>query len=305
MIIDIKDLYNIYKIDGNCVLNRNGDIVMYFSLQLPEVYSPSEDDYEIMQSDLYKFHKALPQNSIVHLQNIYINKKLEKKSLPGFTFLQKATQEYYEGKEYLEHTSYMYVILPEIESLQKSFSLSVFSNKGKVIKEDIERIIMFKKEVEKAINSLNATKHFQAIPLSEFEIKDVIYNFLVGYQTGKLTDINFEPFKIGSYYFNCFAVSSQDNLPEKIYNCKKDIKISTDKYSYYKGYTHSLGLELKCNHIVNQFIYKDDHQRIKKEIEKSHQDFKTFSKFSKENEVGYETLDKYLDEIAKDENIRL
>ncbi|MDP4186548.1 MAG: TraG family conjugative transposon ATPase [Bacteroidota bacterium] len=305
MIIDIKDLYNIYKIDGNCVLNRNGDIVLYFSMQLPEIYSPSENDYEMMQTELYRFIKTLPSNTIIHIQNVYLEKTIEKASLPGFTFLQKATQEYYEGKKYLEHTCFMYVILPGLESLQKNFSLSVFSNKNRIIREDLEKIISFQKEVDKAIATLNTSRQFKVSPLDEYTIKDIIFNFLVGYQPGKLTDINFEPFKIGSNYYNCYAICNQDNLPEKIYSCKKDGKISTDRYIYYKAFTHSLGLELKCNHVINQFIFKEDHHRLKIEIEKTDQEFRTFSKFSKENEHNFKTIDGYLEEMAENENIRL
>lgn len=305
MIVDIKNLYNIHTIDGNRALNLNGDIVMYYCLQLPEIFSLSEDDYDNINIELFKFVKSLPKHSILHFQNGYIDMQIDKNSLPGFTFLQKATQEYFDGRQYISHASYLYIILPQIESLQKNYSLKVFSRKSDIIRADNEKIKYFERDVEKSISILNSSRYIKAVPLEEYEIKEITYEFLIGYQHGKITDINFEPFKIGSFYFNCFAVSNQDNLPDKVYTCKKDTKLSTDKYSYFKGFTHSLGLELKCNHIVNQFIFVDDHFKLKNEVEKTKNEFNTWSSFSSDNKGNLDNLNSYLIELSQDENIRL
>lgn len=305
MTVTTNDIYPIYRLEGNCSLLRNGDIAYYFILSLPEVYSLSESDFDAINSEYFRFVKSL-RGTVVHKQDFYIRESFDGFSLPGNTFLEKATQRYFNGREYYRHFSFVYITLPNIPSLQRGFINSAILNKGKTFREDRGRITAFGTEVDRAVSLLNSSGYFKVQPLDDPQIRELVFNYLNGFSGGKLTDIEFKPrFRIGNRYYNIYAVNSLDNQGEFVYNCVLDREKSVDDCKFFKGFFDPLGLDLECNHILNQLIFVDDHQTGKRELTKKYNQFKTWSKLSAENETGAENLKEYLDEVSRNENIIL
>jgi conjugal transfer ATP-binding protein TraC len=305
MILKTDDVYPFYKVDGNCIFGKNGDISFAFALSLPEIYSLSESDYDNINSEFFRFFKML-SNCVVHKQDFYLKRSYNGDNLEKSTFLQKATYQCFSGRTYFQHLSFIYITYTNLPSLKRTYLNSSILKTGHIFRADREKLAIFVKEVERAIPVFNSSNYFKLIPLSEFDIKELVFKYLNGFSDGKLTDIVFKPeFKIGDNFCNIYAVNSSSNLPENLPTCLKDDKMSSDDFVFYKGFLQPLGLELECNHVVNQVIYIDDHKEIKKQIQKSELDFRKFSKFSPENKVDSDKIKKYLDYINNDENIRL
>ncbi len=305
MILKTEDIYPFYKVDGNTIIGKNGDITFAFSLQLSEVYSLSETDYNNINSELYRFFKML-SGCVVHKQDFYLRQEFGGLNLDKETFLQKATLRKFQGRAYYSHLSFLYITYTNLPSLKRSFLNSSILKTGQAFKTDRVRLQNFVKEVERAVPVFNSSSYFKLVPLSEGDIREIAFKYLNGFSDGKLTDVVFTPeFKIGDSYAAIYAVNSTGNLPEYLPSCMKDDNMSADDFVFYKAFLQPLGLELECNHVVNQIIYIDDHKEIKKQLQKSELDFRKFAKFSPENQTGAGKLKNLLEHIDADENIRL
>jgi len=305
MIIKTDDIFPIHSLDGNCMLGVNGDITFAFSLSLPEIYSLSETDYDVINSELFRFFKMLT-HCVVHKQDIFLKETFAGGTLPNSTFLQKATINKFKGRPFLSHQSYVYITYSALPSLKRTYLNSSILKTKQLFQADKEKIEHFHKEVERALAFFNSSTYFKLTPLTETEIRELMIAYLNGFSNGKLTDIIFKPeFIIGDHYVNIYAVNSTDNLPESISNCIKDDALSADDFSFYKGFLQPLGLDFECNHIVNQIIFIDGHEALKKDLEKSNVNFKKFAKFSSDNKNLSKRITQYLDVIEGNDNIRL
>ncbi len=305
MIVSTKDIYPAYQIEGNCILGKNGDITLAYSLDLPEIYSLGEKDFDGIHAELFKFVKSL-SGCIIHKQDIFLKSTFNSENLPDKTFLEKATRRKFHGRAYMEHYNFLFITLPNLKSLSKSFMNSSLIKSGKVFKADRQRITIFDTQVQRAIGVLNATNFFKATPLESHDIRSVLYSYLNGFSEGKLTDVVFKPeMKIGNNFYNVYAINDINNQPETIGNCIIDTRMSSDEFKFYKSFLQPLGLDLDCNHIVNQFIYVDDHKDLKNELKKTFRQFNMFSKFSPENQSGATNIENYLKEIEENEQVRL
>jgi conjugal transfer ATP-binding protein TraC len=306
MIYSIKDIFPVYKLQGNCMISTSGDITLAFKLDLPEVFSLSQANMDDIHTDFYKFVIGLPPHTIIHKQDINLKKGFSGINLPEYSFLEKATKNYFNAREYLEHNSFLYVTLTDLKSVNRSYKNTSFFRNDHSFKEDTKRVISFTKEVNTAISTLNSSQYLKAYPLEEDIIKEIIFLYYNGFEMDKLNDIEFKPeFKIGNNYFSILALNNEENQSDTITNCKVDITKTTDKYTFYKFFTQSFGLDIQYNHIVNQIIYVDEHLLHKEELQKKIDEFNRYSKFNVSNEEGHAKLTEYLREIERDEKIRL
>ncbi|MHC1705802.1 MAG: TraG family conjugative transposon ATPase [Tenuifilaceae bacterium] len=305
MILKTKDIVNIRRVDGNKVITFNGDIFFSYKLTLPEVFSLSQSDYDEISNDLNRFSKTLTAGIIEHWQAFSVKTPFDIRNIKGETFLQKATRDYYSGREYNDFYAYLYLVIPFNKELRSKFSLAALKEKWLKLETEIGEIYNKKKEIDNAISILNSSKYIKADPMDEEQIKHSIRNIVTGFNETLPTDISFRPFQVGSSYYRCYALNTLKNLPEKIANCKKDGKMSTEKATFFKSFMNSLYVELPHNHMVNMFIFHQGHEEIKAEIAKHQEDFNTWSAWSSVNEAGKNTLKKYLDDLEADESIRL
>lgn len=199
MILDAKDIYPIFKMDQNCVLGNNGDISFLFSVNLPEKYSMGEHDFDQIHLEKLRFYSMLPKNCVVHNQHIYL-----KKNFLGFsgnkTYFERISNQYFYGREYMLHLPFMYITLTNFKSLKRSYLNSGLFKRG-VVKEDLNRLSEFSKAVDRAVTYFNNSSYMDLEPLSEDVVKNVILNYITGFNGQKLTDIEFKPkFRIGDNF---------------------------------------------------------------------------------------------------------
>ncbi|NLT49443.1 MAG: TraG family conjugative transposon ATPase [Ignavibacteria bacterium] len=304
MILSEKDINPIYDIDNNMVLGNNGDISFLFALGLPEKYSLGEKDFDQIHLDRFRFYSMLPSNSVVHNQHIYLSRKFEGLK-QNSTFLQKATNKYFTGREYNLHLPLTYITLTNFKSLKRNYLNAGLFNSG-VIKHDLNRIEKFSRTVERATTYMNNSGYISYEPLEESFINNLILNYLTGFNGQRLTDIEFRPvFKIGDNYFKQYAVINTDNLPNKFVNIIEDRNYSSPDHPFYKSFFELIGLEFDCNHIVNQYVYLDDHKEHLKELEDRADKLEQFSKFGRENKTGAKEIEEYIDQIYKDSSTHL
>jgi hypothetical protein len=74
--IEIEKIFPVYKIEQDCLLSKQGDITIAFRLELPELFSLSDKEYEALHQSWVKAIKILPKHCVFHKQDWFIKKEM-------------------------------------------------------------------------------------------------------------------------------------------------------------------------------------------------------------------------------------
>jgi len=115
--INLSAYHPILDVQDNSVFANNGNVVLCYEVDNPEIYSLSEKDFEDMHGSWFQAFKSLPTATVIHKQDIYRKTFYSAEELPNKSFLQRATNNYFKGRDYLQHNCYLFFILPFIKAL--------------------------------------------------------------------------------------------------------------------------------------------------------------------------------------------
>ncbi len=92
---NLEDIFPIWKIEGDYILDKQGCITVGYALQLPEIFTLSTHDYETMHATWVRAIKILPVGTIVHKQDWFIQSRFSIKVEDEKTLLQNIYQNQY------------------------------------------------------------------------------------------------------------------------------------------------------------------------------------------------------------------
>lgn len=282
--------------------------MLCYRLNLPEIYTLTEKDFESIHDQWFQTLKLLSNGTVVHKQDIFLKKEFDATVLPNNTFLSNATSSYFAKREYIDHNSYLFFIC----SLGSQSNLPRFSNpfKKTSLKEvDLlnHRIREFKSEVSDAMVYLNNTRKISVVPLNSEEINELTENYFNGFNTNYHTNIllNKKDITIGENYFEVIAVNNEQCFGEEVRTSRTLEKFTSNQFKFHQGYIDGLGIALNENHIVNQIVYLDDKTKWRKILEKNIDELRKSIHFGSQNKVLLSKIENTLAEINNDDSSRV
>ncbi|MFC4094857.1 TraG family conjugative transposon ATPase [Euzebyella saccharophila] len=308
MRINLNQNYPIVDIQDNLVFANNGNLVLCYKAELPEVYSLSETDFEDLHGSWFQALKSLPAGTVIHKQDIYQKLHYSAERLPNTTFLEKATHQHFKGREYISHQSHLFFVWPKNKGLNKSKYLNPFKGIPKAIPGKMtEAVESFTAAVQDAIGFLNNSYKLDFTPLKESEILLMTDTYFNGFNQGFDTDIvlNKNLAQIGNHYFDVLAVNNELCFGDTVSSSKTNDAFTSDDFVFHQGFIDGLGLNLNENHIVNQIIYLDDKHKWRKLLEKRLEELSKSSNFGTQNKVVHGKISTILDQINQDDNARI
>jgi hypothetical protein len=101
---NLFDVLPIYGMEHDAILSKMGDITVAFKVELPELFTMSNDDYEAFHHVWIKAIKVLPVNSVLYKQDWFT----EAKYMPSFiqednSFLTRSSDSFFNERPYLDH----------------------------------------------------------------------------------------------------------------------------------------------------------------------------------------------------------
>jgi conjugation system TraG family ATPase len=116
--------------------------------------------------------------------------------------------------------------------------------------------------------------------------------------TTALKDIQMNPedMRIGDNILCLHTLSDVDDLPGKVSTDNRYEKLSTDRSDCRLSFAAPVGVLLSCNHIYNQYIFIDDSTENLKKFEKQARNMHSLSRYSRQNQINKEWLERYLNE---------
>ena len=306
--INLSAYQPIADIQDNIVFANNGNVVLCYEGNLPEIYSLSASDFEDMHGAWFQALKSLPVGTVVHKQDIYLKKSYSSEQLPNKTFLEKATHEHFKGRGHMEHKCYLFFILSKNKALNNSKYVNPFRKISKGIVQELDdNIKSFANSVNDSVSFINNSRKMAFLPSKSEEIHQLTNGYFNGFNEGFDTDIILDKksVNIGENHFDALAINSELCFGESVQSSKTNEKFTSDDFVFHQGFIDGLGLTLNENHIVNQILYLDDKQKWRKLLDKKIEELNKSSNFGSQNKVVLGKIQHILDQINADDNARI
>lgn len=306
--INLTAYHPISDIQENIVFSANGNVVACYQVKLPEIYSLSEKDFDVLHNTWFQAIKSLPVGIVVHKQDIYLKKSFCSDRLPSSSFLAKATQEYFEDRGYIEHTCHLFFIFTANKTLNNPKFVNPFRNISRTITGELDESLKgFLNSVRDTVSFINNSKKIDISPANTETILKLTNDYFNGFNEGFDTDILLEKehFNIGKNYFDVLAVNSELCFGECVQSSKTNEKFTSDDFIFHQGFIDGLGLSYQENHIVNQILYLDDKHKWRKLLDKKVEELKKSSNFGSQNKVILGKIQEILEKINADDTSRI
>ena len=312
--INLSAYHPILSIEKHIVFASNGNVILCYKAELPEIYSLSSTDFEDIHGSWFQAFKSLPTSTVIHKQDIYKKNRYEADNLPNESFLGKATYRHFKGRECLTHQSYLYFTLP----LDKALNASKFTNPFRKIEKGIHKqldhnVQEFIASVNDAVSFINNSRKVLLTPLNQDEILELTNAYFNGFNEGFDTDIQLKParrggkstIEIGENHFDVLAVNSELCFGDVVQSSKTNDKFTSDDFVFHQGFIDGLGLNLNENHIINQIIYLDDKHKWRKLLDKKIEELSKSSNFGTQNKVIQKKIEAIVAKINEDDSSRI
>lgn len=312
----LDDLLPILDIEHDCILSKQGDITVAFKVELPEIFTLSDQEYEAFHQIWVKAIKILPTGTVFHKQDWFIDRKY----CPDFggednSFLTRSSERFFNERPFLEHSSY--VLLTKKPSGRK-LSSSLLSNlirpslvpqqtiSRQYLDDFLDAASQFKRIMQDSgFVSIRQLTDDELLSHSEKAGLIESYCFL-SEDNGQplLRDIEFnDGIKIGDQYCQLFTLGDAADLPSLASPRITYDKYSTDRTKFSIGFACGLGMLLPCSHIYNQYVFLEDADKTTKRLESKRLRLQSLANYSRENTIALDATNAFLNEAISQQRL--
>ena len=305
----LESKFPLLAVENDCIISKDADITIGFKVELPELFTVTSTEYEAIHSAWVKAIKVLPDYSIIHKQDWFIQENyladIEKQDS---TFLSRSFERHFNERPFLNHSCFLFITKTTKERLRSRSNFSSLC-RGFIIPKEIqnrELVMKFLDSVgqfEKIINDSGYLK------ISRFTSEEIIgsqfkagviekYFSLSQNEDTVLNDISITDaqMRIGDNLLCLHTLSNTEDLPGQIAADIRYEKLSTDRSDCRLSFASPVGLLLSCNHIYNQYIFIEESDENLSRFEKMAKNMHSLSRYSRSNQINKEWIEQYLNQ---------
>ena len=305
----LKSKFPLLAVENGCIVSKDADVTVAFKVELPELFTVTSNEYEAIHSAWHKAVKVLPDFSIVHKQDFFIEEKYQPEiDRDELSFLSRSFERHFNERPFLNHFCYLFLTKT---TKMRSRQESTFSTlcKGKIIPKEIE-------DKETVTKFLEAVGQFERImndsgfiTLRRLRADEIVgtettagivekYFSLSQNDTTVLKDISLNPeeMRIGDDFLCLHTLSDAEDLPGNVGTDSRYERLSTDRSDCRLSFAAPVGVLLTCNHCYNQYIFIDDHAESLKRFEQTARNMQSLSRYSRSNQINRAWIEEYLNE---------
>jgi len=312
----IKDILPLFGVEHDCILSKQGDVTIAYEVELPELFTLSDQEYEVLHQSLIRAIKVLPAGTVFHKQDWFTQSKHAADfSAIGVSFLSRASERFFNERPYLDHQCY--IMLTKKPAGRKAGS-SLFSNllrrsivpeqtlKPQLLQDFLDNAGQFERILKDS--GLLKLKRLTNEELSgEQQYCGLVERYLNLQPNEKsfiLHDISFEDgLKVGPNHCQLFTLADAADLPSYCGSRINYDKYSTDKTKFSVGFASPIGQLLSCNHIYNQYIFIEDPQKTIQKLESKRLRLHSLSAYSRENSISRDATNDFLNEAISQQRL--
>lgn len=305
---NLFDVLPVYGIEHDAILSKMGDATVVFKVELPELFTMSNDDYEAFHHAWIKAIKVLPVHSVLYKQDWFTEAKYK----PDFTgedasFLTRSSERFFNERPYLNHECF---IMLTKKPVNRKISSSVFSSllRKTIVPEETLRpkhFHDFMNHVGQFEKILSDSGFVSLNRIKGNGLFDVIVRYLNLEKGGQtIRDIEFkDDWKVGENHLQLYTMADAEFVPALCGSRINYDKYSTDKTKFSVGFASPIGQLLSCNHIYSQYVFIEDVQKTIQKLEAKRLRLQSLSAYSRENFIAKEATDAFLNEAIGEQRL--
>ena len=305
----LESKFPLLSVEHDCIISKDADITVGYRVELPELFTVTSAEYEAIHSAWLKAVKVLPNFSVVHKQDWFIEENYTPDIQKDETsFLSRSFERHFNERPFLNHSCYLFLTKTTKERSRMQSNFNVLTRGFIIPKEmqDKDTAIKFLESCEQFERIINDSGFITITRLGNDEIvgteneAGIIekYFSLSQEDTTCLQDIDLRPdeMKVGDKYLCLHTLSDTEDLPGAV---KPDIRyerLSTDRSDCRLCFAAPVGVLLACNHVYNQYLFIDDSAENLKRFEKQARNMHSLSRYSRSNQINKQWIEEYLNE---------
>ena len=305
---NLIDILPIYGVEHDSILSRMGDVTIAFKVQLPELFTLSNEEYEAFHHAWIRAIKVLPVHAILHKQDWFTEATYK----PSFTktdnsFLSRSSDRFFNERPYLDHHCYVMLTLKPAGRKTSSSMYSSLLKRSIVPQELLQPKFLhdFMNQVGQFEKILTDSGFVTMKQLDNESLVNLLTKY-VNLQTDTpiIRDIEFKPeWKIGENFCQLYTLADPGFLPSLCGSRINYDKYSTDKTKFSIGFASPIGQLLSCNHIYNQYVFIEDLQKTLQKLESKRLRLHSLSAYSRENAIARVATDEFLNEAISEQRL--
>jgi conjugation system TraG family ATPase len=305
---NLFDILPVYGVEHNSILSKMGDITIAFKVELPELFTMSNDEYESFHQSWIKAIKVLPTNSILHKQDWFTEAKYKQVfQKDDKSFLSRSSERFFNERPYLDHQCYILLTKKPVNRKQSSSLFSSLLRRHIVPEETLQpkHYHEFMSQVGQFEKILRDSGFVSMKRLTDDNLVELIVQYL-NLQTDdkNISDVEFKPeWTIGENHCELYTMADAEFVPALCGSRINYDKYSTDKAKFSVGFASPIGQLLSCNHIYNQYVFIEDVQKTLQKLESKRLRLQSLSAYSRENAIAKDSTDQFLNEAISDQRL--
>ena len=307
----LEDILPIMGVEKGAILSKNADITIGYKVELPELFSLSNQEYEALHSTWIRALKVLPDNTVFCKQDWFLDSKYQ----PDFSredksFISMGSERFFFERPFLDHSCYVFLTKkPDGRKL----SSSLFSNLTRpsivpqqglsesMFDDFLDACGQFKSIIESS-GVVQMQRLSQDSLLSTTARAGVIEKYCNLSDPGRLiSDMEFSGgIQIGAQSCQLYTLSDAKDLPSLCGPRVNYDKYSTDKTKFSIGFASPVGQLLGCNHLYSQYIFLEDGHKAIQRLETKRLRLQSLSAYSRENSIARDAANDFLNEAVSE-----
>lgn len=312
----LEDILPVMDVENDCILSKMGDVTVVFKVELPEIFSLSDQEYETLHQTWIKAIRILPVSTVFHKQDWF----LDSKYAPDFgnkemSFLDRSSERYFNERPFLDHDCY--IMLTKKPQARKPAN-SLFSSllRSRIVPPETlspQKVQDFLDSCGQFARILSDSGLIQLKRLKDNDLRSQTrkqgliekYCMLSEKESDLfINDLNFsEGIQIGDRYCQLYTLADAADLPALCGSRINYDRYSTDRTKFSVGFASSLGQLLSCDHIYNQYIFIEDSVKTIRKLESKRLRLQSLSAYSRENMIARDATNDFLNEAISQQRL--
>ncbi|KAB2829499.1 MAG: TraG family conjugative transposon ATPase [Paludibacter sp.] len=304
----IESKFPLLAVEHDCIISKDADITVAYRVELPELFTITNTEYEAIHSSWAKAVKVLPEYCVVHKQDWFVRETYKPATdKDDMSFLSRSFEKHFNERPFLNHSCFLFLTKTTKERMRTQSNFSSLC-RGNIIPKEVNKdtSVKFLEAVGQFERIINDSGFISLTHISSDEITGTgetpglieKYFSLSLDDTTCLEDLELgaDGLRVGNKHVCLHTLSDAEDLPGRIGTDMRHEKLSTDRSDCRLSFASPVGLMLSCDHIYNQYLFIEDSAENLRKFEKSARNMQSLSRYSRGNQINKEWIDQYLNE---------
>ncbi|MFP9097771.1 TraG family conjugative transposon ATPase [Flavobacterium sp. RHBU_24] len=306
----------ILDIQQGVIISRQGDATLGFAIELPEIFTLSDSEYETFHHAWLKAIRVLPKHTVLQKQDWFVRKGHKPNLQDGVrSFLDRSSDLFFNERPFLDHSCYLF-LTKKPEGRKSSSSLFSTLSRPTLLHKDTlsaQGLQDFRDAAGQFRRILEDSGFVKALPLTDNDLYSeerkigILERYCsLGEDSDSFVfgDLSFDDgLLINGKHAQLYTLADAADLPSLCGPRVTYDPYSTDRTRFSVGFSSPLGQLLPCNHIYNQYIFIEDSAKTLQRMESKRLRLQSLSAYSRENLIARDATNEFLNEAISKQRL--